>query len=250
MNSGKKVHIQKQRIIWFGIFLWALAISMAIIPLFSQNLWQPNNPYNPIKKMVKGDVIRVIIQENIKTNYDYELKRDDTVTIRSTPDKNITDFMPAVDSTRAVNRKKNSKADNSNRIQGSMSVLVSELNEDGTARIDGVKIFNFHGQTSSLQLRGIIHPRDVNDRYEITSDRVANLAITVQGDLVKKSFPIQALNRDAANANQNNQNNQNDQNNQNNQANNQVRIQRQDQNRILLQYLSEILGEVMDQNAE
>lgn len=210
-----------------------------ILPVFAQNLWRGQNPYSSSESLRVGDVVTVFFNENQKLTYHFELTRDDQFTIKSFPDKDITKFLPKVESSKSVNRKKKGELNGGNRFRGSMSVLVLSGNNDGTYRVGGTKIYTFDGESTSLQLTGIIHPRDINATYGISSEKVANLVINFQGQIVKKRRKLQNLGESQPGEGENRQS----------KITVSPDINTEDQRAILKSYLEEIIGEIMDQDS-
>lgn len=211
--------------------------------LAGQNIWVSKNPYGSERAVQVGDVVTVIVDESWQSNYFFEQDRDDKVTIKTLPDKEVMKFLSGADSVKNITSRKKGKISGGNKLKGSLSVLVNSANNDGTFQIGGAKFITLDGESNSIQLRGIIHPRDLQDGYKIRSDRIANLVMNFQGKIVKKRFQLGNLSlrgtdvtaggtpdtRTGIGAEQ-------------------FRLSEEQRRLILQNYIEEILGEFLDQN--
>ncbi len=216
---------------------------------FSNQEWPLRNPYQVQPRFQTGDVIRVVIDENMLADYEFELKRDDSVTIRFIPDKGLTPFLPGSDSNKTVARNQKGKSRGNSRIQHTMSVLVQAVNQDGTLQLNGIKVLTYDGESSSIQLRGLAHPRDVGMDNTLFSARIANLALSFQGKIVKKNFPVAASTQPNQNANTN-QNRPVDAGSTNQSTQQTTQFSDAQKENIRRRYLGEVLGELLDQNEQ
>lgn len=245
-----------------AIFVFAGGLYLlALWPIYSQTIGTPFNPYSSAQGLKVGDVLHVRIDENTRAQYTFEFNRSRSQSVDSSPDQNITEFLPKAQSTRNTSDDQDGELEAQSRFTAAMSVLVSRKNDDGTFRVDGVKILNYDGQTSSVQLRGIVHPRDISDGYLIPASKIANLSITFQGKPAEKNFPLQNLNYQARQGQEDQgeqgqqgggeQDNQNQaQQAQGTQGQRNWQLSEQDRQRILRQYLQRILGHIMDQEEQ
>ncbi|HEX4872794.1 MAG TPA: flagellar basal body L-ring protein FlgH [Nevskiaceae bacterium] len=70
----------------------------------------------------------------------------------------------------------------SNKLQGSVSVLVEQVLPNGHLVIAGAKELELNQGRETVQLRGVVRPADIRADNSITSDRVANAEIRYSGE--------------------------------------------------------------------
>lgn len=238
----------------------ALLISKPSLGQDTQREWPLYNPYQDNRVVRVGDIIQVKLDERIRSEFLFELRRDDSYTLKLNPDRKVTPFLPSVESDRSVSRKQLSDRQGGGRLRTTMAVTVRRINADGTVFVDGLKMLSFDGENSSLQLRGIINPNDLNSGNRIASSRIANLALNYQGKLNRKRYPVPNLNLNGDTQNQqgNAAGNQNVNPNQNqantgqntNDTSTGFSLPEQQRRQILQQYLEEILGEILDRDQQ
>ncbi|MCB1189403.1 MAG: flagellar basal body L-ring protein FlgH [Leptospiraceae bacterium] len=144
----------------------------------SLSLYEYHNPYSPGQNIKLGTVIRVVFKEGLKSEYMYESQKDDSHTIKSSPDKKVvTDIMPFY-SDRSIAKKKNAKIKSNGKILGAMSVVVTSVEpQTNNLVVNGIREATFDGNKNRLELSGLVSPQDIKEGRTVTSDQVANLEL-------------------------------------------------------------------------
>jgi hypothetical protein len=80
--------------------------------IFSQgnSMWVDSNPYSTGQQGLQvGAIVRVILKDGIKAEYTYEAGKDETITIKSAPDKKSIPEIMGYNMDRTIAGKKNGK---------------------------------------------------------------------------------------------------------------------------------------------
>lgn len=167
-----------------------LIISLYSLGLQGQSLWVETNPYSTGQQGLKeGAVLRVLLKEGIKADYQYESGKDDSITIKSAPDKKIVPELMGYNYDRSIAAKKNGKEKSNAKIIGSMAVQVVDIDPDtGILTIEGVRETSFEKGQSSLKLTGQVSPNDIKGGNTIPSDLVANLKLEYKSGPIEKDM--------------------------------------------------------------
>ncbi len=152
--------------------------------LFSQSLWVDSDPYSSGQKVKFGSIVKVIVKDGLKSEYEFEGKKDETHTIKSVPDKKIIQDLTPFNSDRSVAKKKNGKSKSSGKILGTISVLVTEVDPaTGNLILAGTREIYIDKEKNVLRLTGVASPKDLRDDKVISSDSIANLKMEFQGSI-------------------------------------------------------------------
>lgn len=136
-----------------------------------------------------GDIITITLSENTvsKKSSNVSVKKDDSVVFNSgagtllgtEPTLKGLNFGTNV----AQNRKfgGNSGADQSNSLQGNITVTVAEIMPNGNLVVRGEKWMTLNSGDEFIRISGIVRPDDVAPDNTIASTRLANAKISYSG---------------------------------------------------------------------
>ncbi|MCG9697168.1 flagellar basal body L-ring protein FlgH [Shewanella sp. Isolate11] len=148
---------------------------------------QASGLYSDIKALKVGDIITVILQESTqaKKSANNEIKKGSSVsldpiyagggnvTIKGNPiDLRYSDDM---------NTKRESDADQSNSLSGSISANVMQVLANGNLVIRGEKWITINNGDEFVRVTGIVRSQDIRPDNTIDSQRVANARIQYSG---------------------------------------------------------------------
>lgn len=147
-----------------------------------------NNIYSDSKAHRVGDIISVILSENTQAqkNAKTELKKSADTTmnpivglggVNATFKGDSIQFGIDQDS----NFKGDSKANQSNSLNGNISVHVLRVLPNGNLMIRGEKWLTLNNGDEYIRLTGIIRPQDITSANTIISSKVANARIQYSG---------------------------------------------------------------------
>lgn len=158
------------------------------LPGAGKSLWTDGSPYSSAsgaKTFRTGMIIRVVIRDGIKGDYTFESAKDETVVIRSAPDKKIVPELMGYTSDRTIARKGNGKEKSNAKVLGTIAVTVVDKDDNGNLLLEGKREANFEKGRSSLSVSGKINPEDLRDGNTVYSDYVADLVIIYDASPVK-----------------------------------------------------------------
>lgn len=156
--------------------------------LYSQSLWLDSNPYTTGQEGMKvGSVIRVILKEGIKAEYTYEAGKDETLTIKSAPDKKLVPEIMGYNTDRSIAAKNNGKEKSNSKILGAMAVQVVEITPEGMLVVAGSREATYEKGKSSLKLTGRISPSDIRGN-SISSEFIADLKLEYKAAPISKEL--------------------------------------------------------------
>ncbi len=137
--------------------------------------------------MKVGSVIRVILKEGMKAEYTYEAAKDETLTIKSAPDKKLVPEIMGYNTDRSIASKNNGKEKSNSKILGAIAVQVIEISPEGMLVVEGIRETIYEKGKSSLKLSGKISPSDIRAN-SITSDYIANLKLEYKAAPIHKEL--------------------------------------------------------------
>lgn len=215
-----------------GAFIFISRMLVVFLPFymlsktFSQNsLWKDHNPYR--KAYVPGELIEIDVREKFAVDAEGIWENGQRLEFKLYPDTKNLPFL--TNSEQSKNRKKNSKT--KYKLRDNYNFKVMGILEAGTApnmNIRAQKTVSVDGKPARMVLTGIIDPGKVK-QGKITSSQIANLSLTITGELpVPRAQNINL--KPPANPNQPQP------------AVNRAELSEQEKQTYLLQHLREILG--------
>lgn len=158
-------------------FLVAVLINLMMLPaLFAQR-----SLYSDVKAHRVGDVITVILTENItgSSSTDSRTQSNTAGSASSSFSGNMLpmDAIFGADAQFDYNSDERALANQRQLLSGTLSVRISEIDESGNYLIEGSRSTEISGEIYSMNLSGIIRPTDINDANEVLSYRVADANI-------------------------------------------------------------------------
>lgn len=174
----------------------ALVVLVIASPVYANSLWSKESPtlYNSARKFYVGDVITVLIrgqstaiqeagtnttkQSNINADFydywdQYSLDSDANESTRKMQNYRI----GGGDSYRG-----RGTTTRKSKVNAVMSVIVTEILENGNMVIVGEHSVNVNDETEIIRLSGIIRPEDISANNDIPSHKVAHAQISVKGE--------------------------------------------------------------------
>ncbi|MCC6274435.1 MAG: flagellar basal body L-ring protein FlgH [Leptospiraceae bacterium] len=190
-RKGPNPLFQKAILCCKYLFLFNIPIAVFLFILFYcnsilnyQSLWVDKDPYSSGQKIKVGSIVKVVLKDGLKSEYEFEGKKDETHTIKSVPDKKIIPDLTPFNSDRSLAKKKNGKSKTSGKILGTISVLVTEIEQaTGNLILAGTKETYIDKEKNVLRLTGIASPKDLKEDKIISSDSIANLKMEFQGSI-------------------------------------------------------------------
>ena len=141
------------------------------------------------KALRVGDIITVVLTENTRAtkNADTELKKDTSVSTTApsifgrTPNFGSDTPNLGVELTSANAFKAETDTEQSNLLQGTISVTVQKVFANGNLLIKGEKWISLNQGSEFIRVSGLIRPEDISKDNQVESTKVANARIYYGG---------------------------------------------------------------------
>ncbi|TGK37623.1 flagellar biosynthesis protein FlgH [Leptospira gomenensis] len=173
---------------YFSVFL-TVAFNTQEFSLKAQDgsLWTEKNPYSVRQNIKVGSAIYVKIRNGLQAEFELESNADETLTLKSMPDKKIVPDMPSYNSDRTITRKNKGKIKSAGKIRGNLTALVTGVDPNtGLLIIQGNKSSLINGEENSLTLIGNVAHEFVEKDFSLDADKIANLRVTYNGKINPK----------------------------------------------------------------
>ena len=148
----------------------------------AQSLWQDGaNLYADPKPSRVGDIVTVIVEESIRAND--EANTDLTKEIKHNVDDGtgIFDFIRKFGVKADTDMSGDTSTERDYSLKTTISCMVTEVQDNGNLVIEGYRDLKTHDETLKLTLRGVIRPLDVSFNNTISSTKLANPELFVEG---------------------------------------------------------------------
>lgn len=135
-----------------------------------------------------GDVITIVLSESTTSSKkaDNAIKKDDKIAIDAGIVLGAQPKIGDVNMTTSVNPTRDfsgaASADQSNKLQGTITVMVADVLPNGLLEVRGEKWMTLNRGEEYIRLRGYVRPEDVLPDNTIASTRVADVRITYSGN--------------------------------------------------------------------
>ena len=180
----------KNTIIILTIFLTTLMILWGSVSAKGQN-----SLYRDVKAHQVGDIITVVLRENISGSSKSDSKTSSNAagSASGAASGNFLPFEPTFGSDVKVDYGSGEQklASQGQLLKGYMSVQIVEATPQGFYKIEGNRQIEINGELQEMKLKGVVRPSDINNQNQVLSYRVANANISYQKkvglkDLTKK----------------------------------------------------------------
>lgn len=156
-------------------------------------VWAQQSMYSDIKAHRPGDVITVILTENISgsSSTDANTQSNTSGGAESGVQGNFLPFEPVFGGNASVNYNSDERitANQEQLLQGTFSVTVEEVTNTGNLLVIGSRSTEINGERHEMSIEGLVRPSDVTDSNEVLSYRIADADITyLKKDGIKEQF--------------------------------------------------------------
>ncbi|RHX80360.1 flagellar biosynthesis protein FlgH [Leptospira yasudae] len=151
------------------------------------SLWTDKNPYSVRQSIKVGSPLYVRITNGLQAEFELESNADETITLKSMPDKKIIPDMPSYNNDRTITRKNKGKIKSLGKVKGNLTALVTAVDPNtGLLTIQGQKVNVINGEENSLALSGTVSPEFVEKDSSINADKIANLQVNFNGRIKRQ----------------------------------------------------------------
>lgn len=143
---------------------------------------QQRSLYSDIKAHRVGDVITIILTENISgsSNSDANTASNSSGSASSGVSSNFVPFKPVfgADVNVDYNSDERVSANQQQLLRGTISVRIEEVEENGDLFVSGTRSTEINGELHKMTVNGYVRPSDINDANQVLSYRIANADIS------------------------------------------------------------------------
>jgi len=211
--------------------LSACILFITAVPLFSEDIWVDHNPYHPLSSIPEGSIIKIMVDEPVSVEYEYEGSSDENATIKMVPDKDLMNFLPKANSEKSINGKNKVRIRARGRVRFHAAVSIVGKIENGTVRFQGTKSIGAEqGKAEQMiTISGRVNVDDITAERTIKSSDVANLVVQIQGLPVAEKKNLQMKTEESADPNE--------------PPKKSAKISEDEKQQMLLDYLNRVIGE-------
>lgn len=130
-----------------------------------------------------GDVLTVTLQESTQAskNAESSITKDNEISLIEPTIFNRSDFGLASNADVERDFEGTAEADQSNSLNGSITVTVTEVLPNGVLRIRGEKWLSLTNGDEYIRLTGLVRPQDISPENIVASNRIADARIAYGG---------------------------------------------------------------------
>jgi len=125
-----------------------------------------------------GDVVTVVIHDIGQLQFDVTSRNAMAGSVDSSPDINITGFLPKVSGNRALKRSENSNYSERRRLAFSVGTLVQNVTPNGSLTLAGTRVYSFDGRENTLTVSGVVDPAKIKNGA-VNSIDIANFRLVI-----------------------------------------------------------------------
>lgn len=167
-----------RNIFTIGILIFLMLFVSADI--MADNLWRDRNIYASGQNLKVGDILLVTINDISKMNFNISVNSDNSFNFISTPDKNITGFLPKASANSKRNNAGTTKVRGANNLKIAIPATITENAKYGKYKITGERQYSFNGVSSRFSISGIIDPAILQGR-QVDSGDIAEFNLSIRG---------------------------------------------------------------------
>lgn len=160
-----------------------VAVLLLVVGITSTTYGQ-RSLYKDNKAMQVGDVLTVILQENISgsTSADAQNASNAGTGAGGSVGGNFMPFEPTFGANAEVNYQSGEQVSTNQGqlLEGYMSVEVTDMTPAGNLIVEGTRSTEINGEKHEIDVRGTVRPKDINGRNEVLSYRLANAQINYE----------------------------------------------------------------------
>ena len=170
------------KILFYTVFT-ALSGLVALIPVVSEDVWVDHNPYHSLSGAAEGSIIKILVDEPVSVEYEYDGSSDEAATVKMTPDKDLMSFLPKANSEKSITEKDKIRIRARGRVRFRAAVSIVGKVENGVIQFQGSKTIGVEADKAQqvITISGRVNADDIASDRTIKSSDVANLVIHIKG---------------------------------------------------------------------
>ncbi|MBC7216844.1 MAG: flagellar basal body L-ring protein FlgH [Candidatus Caldatribacterium sp.] len=157
---------------------------------FGESLWRDDawfsEPYIARRARNVGDMVVVVLEENAKGTASASSQGSNTTQVNLKAGQGIFDFIPPAQLDHGSSQSSERSYNRGVTLRGTIPCQVVEVLENGYLRIAGKKEIFLNKERETMSIEGIIDPRFLSPQNTISSTRVMDAVIRLEGTLKPK----------------------------------------------------------------
>ena len=149
-------------------------------PALGASLWRERSMYSAGQQLKTGDVVVVSVDDITNMRFTMNVNSKNSTNVSSTPDVNITGFLPKVSADRKTENSDKTDLQGKSNLNMEIAAQITAQNPDGKYQVQGSKEYIFNGVSNRFEVSGIIDPALMNGR-SIRSADIVNFRLAVSG---------------------------------------------------------------------
>ena len=117
---------------------------------------------------------------NVQLKFNITFNNDNSFSIISNPDTNITGFLPKVSSNKKIQNSDKTEFSGKGNLKISIASSVSTISADGKLNINGIREYSINGKINRFIISGIVDPELIKGRTVMSRD-IANFRLEIRG---------------------------------------------------------------------
>ena len=159
-------------------FKYAALILFLTTFAYGATIWQDRDIYSTDRNLQVGDIIVVNVSDLSKLKFEVELKNNSSSDIMSNPDVTITGFLPKIQGSKNIKNNESTNYIGNSKLEFAIAARITARQQNGLSTISGMRIYSFNGITNSIQITGVIDPKQLS-AGTISSEQVADFRLQI-----------------------------------------------------------------------
>jgi len=163
-------------------------LTVFLLPSFTsaQSLWvdrtaTQGNMFADRQARNVGDIITILISESTSASTSGNVQNSKCGDVNMRAGSGWLHFLTAANAGYSDNFRAQGSQSNTNRVQGRVTVTVTEVMDNGLLLVSGSQSIKQNREEQKITVTGLIRPEDVSSNNTILSNQVANAEIKIEG---------------------------------------------------------------------
>lgn len=159
-----------------------IVLSMNLSLVAAESLWQDSSLYADNKARHKGDIFTIVVNEQTSATRSGTASNSKTASLGVDAGKgSLLDWLTQHSLGANDSFKSQGTATNSNNLQASITAQVMDVLPNGNLAIQGVQEIKQNKDVQKIIITGEIRPLDITAANTISSKKIANAKIAIEG---------------------------------------------------------------------
>ena len=149
-----------------------------IVPLFAKTLWVDSNLYSSKGAFKVGELIMVNVRDISNLKFSVDSKSNSSINLSSSPDKNLTKFLPPVSFNKNMDNSGSIKYKGKNSLKFTIATTIQGRTKGGLLKVAGSRTYRISGVMTQVAVSGVVDTLSISGG-EVDSNRVGNFTFSL-----------------------------------------------------------------------